>query len=129
MAKQKPEISIRSFGVYTKWDAGSKQLPKILEFTTRVHAIVDVEFGFVAQIKGAKNQLVQYCIYHPDIPDDAGRIRPPFDGEVYVRTNDWDFFLGDTIWEPVENKLGLWKMTLEMSGKVVAEKTFELFLD
>ncbi len=129
MAKQKPEVTIRSFGIYTQWDPDSKELPKVQEFTTRVRAEIDVEFGFIASIKGAKNQLVNYCIYHPDIPDAEGNVRPPFVGEVYVRTNDWEFFLGDTIWEPVENKLGPWRMTLEMSGKLVAEKTFDLYVD
>ena len=126
MAKQRPVVTIRSFGIYTQWDESAKNLPRILEFTTRVPAAVDVEFGLIVNIKGGKNQLVNYCIYHPDIPDDSGRPRPPFDGEVYVRNNDWDFFLGDTIWEPVANKLGKWRMTIELAGQLVAEKTFEL---
>ena len=129
MAKRKPRIRIRSFGIYSKWDSGSKQLPKIKEFTTRVKAEIDVEFGFVVNIVGAKNQELTYCIYHPDIPDDMGKIRAPFDGVVFVKTNDWDFYLGDTIWPPVHNKLGDWRMTLELDGKVIADKTFELFSD
>lgn len=50
----------------------------------------------------------------------------PFDGEEYVGSNDWDFYLGDTIWAPIENKLGIWRMTIELGGKVIAEKRFEL---
>ncbi|MDA7915534.1 DUF3859 domain-containing protein, partial [bacterium] len=45
---------------------------------------------------------------------------------VYIKTNDWDFYLGDTVWEPMHDKLGNWRMTLELDGKVVADKTFEL---
>jgi hypothetical protein len=126
MAKQKPLIKIRSFGIYSKWDSQAKALPKIAEFTTRVKAEIDVEFGFIANIKGGKNKELEYCIYHPDIPDAEGVPRPPFDGTVFVRTNDWDFYLGDTIWEPVANKLGDWRMPMEIDGKIVAEKTFEL---
>ena len=127
MAKRKPEITLKSFGIHTKWNSDSKDLPRVSEFTTRVEAVIDVEFGFVVNIKGAKNQKLTYCIYHPDIPDADGIPRPPFDGTVYVKTNDWDFYLGDTIWEPVHDKLGDWRMTLELDGRIVAEKTFELY--
>lgn len=124
---KKPQVRIRSFGVYDNWDSGAKELPRIQEFTTRVKAVLDVEFGFVVNIKGAKNQELTYCIYHPDIPDDEGQVRAPFDGVVYVKTNDWDFYLGDTIWAPVENKLGPWRMTLVLGEQLIADKTFELY--
>jgi hypothetical protein len=127
MAKRKSEIRIKSFGIYSKWDKESKELPRILEFTTRVPAELDVEFGFIVNIVGAKNRHLEFCIYHPDIPDADGKIRPPFADTVFIKTNDWDFYLGDTIWDPVENKLGDWRMTLELDGKIIAEKTFELY--
>lgn len=126
MSKQKPEVTIRSFGIYTTWESDSKDLPRILEFTTSVPAVVDVEFGLVVNIKRAKNQIVRYCIYHPGILDEHGQRRAPFSGEVYVKSGNWDFFLGDTIWEPISDKIGIWRMTIEIAGKVVAEKTFDL---
>jgi hypothetical protein len=129
MAKQKPEVRMRSFGIYSNWDSNSKLLPKIEEFTTRVRADIDVEFGFIVNVKRAKNQELDYCIFHPGILDADGNVRPPFDGTVYVKTNDWDFYLGDTIWEPVADKLGDWRMTLTLDGQVIADKTFELFVD
>jgi hypothetical protein len=129
MAKQKPEVRMRSFGIYSNWDSNSKLLPKIEEFTTRVRADIDVEFGFIINVKRAKNQELDYCIFHPGILDADGDVRPPFDGTVYVKTNDWDFYLGDTIWEPVADKLGDWRMTLTLDGQVIADKTFELFVD
>jgi Domain of unknown function (DUF3859) len=46
-----------------------------------------------------------------------------------IRPNDWDFYLGDTIWEPISDKLGPWRMSLKMNGIKVAEKTFELFAE
>jgi hypothetical protein len=129
MAKRKPQIRIRSYGIYTQWESKSKDLPRISEFTTDVPAVVDIEFGFVVNIQGAKNQELDYCIHHPGIIGKDGNVREPFDGVVYVKTNDWNFYLGDTIWEPLSDKLGDWRMTLEMDGKLVAEKTFHVRLN
>ncbi len=126
MAKRKIEASISTYGVYKHWDATSQDLPSIQQFTTRVPAIVGIEFGFVTNVKGAKNQKLTYCIEHPGILDAAGQPRPPFDGEVYVKTQDWNFYLGDTIWEPIEDKLGPWRMWLALRGERIAEKTFEV---
>ena len=120
---------MRTYGVYTKCDSDARTLPKIREVTTKVKAVVDVEFGFIINITGGKNRELYYCIDHPGIQDAQGKRRPPFDGTVYVKSNDWDFYLGDTIWEPINDKLGMWQMTLEMDGKVVADKTFELIAD
>lgn len=97
--------------------------------TTRVPARVDIEFGFVVNIRRAKNRPIAYCIDHPGILDDEGRRRPPFEGTVYVETNDWDFFLGDTIWEPIADKLGTWQLSLKLDGLVIAEKSFEICSD
>jgi len=127
MPKRKPEIRIRSYGIYSNWDAKTKTLPKIEEFTTQVPATIDIEFGFIINIKWAKNSEIDYCIDHPGILDDKGKRRAPFDGSVYVKTNDWDFYLGDTIWNPIKDKLGPWRMSVEMEGKVIAEKTFEIY--
>lgn len=126
MAKQKPVVEIRSFGIYTKWDSGSKELPRVVEFTRAVPAEIDIEFGIVANIKRAKNQVIDYCIYHPGILDADGRERPPFDGQVYAKTNDWDFFLGDTIWNPIDDKIGPWRMTIAIDGALVADETLSV---
>lgn len=126
MAKRKIEVNISTYGVYKHWDAGSPDLPSIAQFTTRVPAFVGIEFGFVANVKGAKNQKLTYWIEHPGILDAEGRTRPPFDGQVHVKTQDWNFYLGDTIWEPIEDKLGPWRMWIELQGALVAEKTFEV---
>ncbi|WP_416307818.1 DUF3859 domain-containing protein [Neptunicella sp. SCSIO 80796] len=126
MAKYKAQFEILSYGIHTKWDADSKALPKVRQFTTEIPAEIDIEFGFVINIKKAKGKKVRYCIYHPDIPDESGEPMAPFDGEEYVRSNDWDFYLGDTIWAPIDNKLGDWRMTLELDGNIIADKTFEV---
>lgn len=118
---------MKSYGIYSQWDSEKKQLPKIAEFTTRVPATLNVEFGFVVNIKGAKNKELTYCIDHPGILDAEGNRRGPFDGIVFVKTNDWDFYLGDTVWEPIGDKLGAWHLWLELDGKRIVEKTFDLF--
>lgn len=129
MAKRKPEIKMRSYGIYSKWNSKSKQLPQFLEPSTKVPARIGIEFGFILNIKGAKNQELDYCIDHPGILDSEGNRRPPFDGSVFVKTNDWNFYLGDTIWEPIDDKLGIWRMYAELDGKVIADKSFDLIAD
>jgi len=89
--------------------------------------MIDVEFGFVVNVKGAKNQKLAYCIDHPGILDAEGNRRASFNGFVYVKANDWDFYLGDTIWEPIHDKLGPWRMTVQLDQVTVAEKTFNLY--
>ena len=123
-----PEVSIKTWGIYSIWDKSSRELPTIIERTTTVEAIVDVEFGMVVNIIGAKNRPLEFCIDHPGIRDAQGKRRRPFDGTVFVKSNDWDFYLGDTIWLPLEDKIGDWQMTLAFDGELVAEKTFQLVL-
>lgn len=118
------EVRMKNYGIYSRWDKGSRELPQILELTTSVPAEIDIEFGFIVNIVGAKNRELDFCIDHPGIRDDDGKVRLPFDGSVFIKTNDWDFYLGDTIWNPIEDKLGSWRMTLEIGGQLIADKTF-----
>lgn len=126
MANPKPIVEISNYGIYDKWDAESKQLPKIKKFATTVEAIIDIEFGLVVNIKKAKGQKIRFCIYHPSLKDKNGRVMAPFDGEEYIKSNNWDFYLGDTIWAPQVDKVGEWRMVIELRGQVVAEKTFNV---
>lgn len=73
MAKRTPVIQITSYGIYTHWDAKSKDLPKIKEFTQEVIAEEDVEFGFTVNIKKAKGKLLEFCIYHPGVINKKGQ--------------------------------------------------------
>ncbi|MDQ2078216.1 DUF3859 domain-containing protein [Marinimicrobium sp. ABcell2] len=128
MAKKKPEVKLNSWGIYTPWTDQSKELPTLIKMTHDIPCELDVEFGYIVNIKKAKNKKLAYCIYHPEIPDEEGKPLPPFDGEVYIKQNDWNFFIGDTIWQPVENKQGAWRITLAIEGKIVADETFNLIL-
>tara|TARA_R110001583_G_scaffold41549_5_gene132089 strand:- start:1782 stop:2177 length:396 start_codon:yes stop_codon:yes gene_type:complete len=128
LSKLKADVSIIYSGIFSQWDNSSDELPRLLQATVHVPALIDTEFGFITRIKKAKNQILTYCIYHPDIPDDDGNIRSPFEGEVFIKENDWRFYLGDCIWAPVNNKLGNWRMTLTLNGKIIADKTFKVYL-
>lgn len=126
MPKQRPIFELYTYGIYSRWDRSSKDIPKILKITDQIPAEVDVEFGYVLKIKQGKGIKLDFEIDHPSFKDEDGRVRPPFTGEHYVNSNDWKFFLGDTIWEPVEDKTGNWTLTTWYNGKVVAQKTLHI---
>jgi len=127
MARLKPEFRLRTWGIYTAWDSAAKQLPTIVEVTDRIPAVVDVEFGFIVNVRKGRTAKLDFCIDHPGILDDEGHRRPPFTGSVHVKTSDWDFFLGDTIWAPIDDKLGDWHLSVCWEGRVVAERTFQIY--
>ena len=126
MAKRKPIFKMYSYGEYSKWDRNSKEIPKILNFSTEIEAVPGTEFGYVLRIKQGKGETVTFKIDHPPFTDDEGNISPPFTGEQFIRTNDFEFYLGDCIWEPVEDKLGEWELTTYYNEEVVANKIFIL---
>jgi hypothetical protein len=125
----KAKFAINSFGIYQDWDETTKQLPIIKDFTTKIPAQLDIEFGFILHVLKGKGLKLDYTIYHPDIRDKKGQIMEPFTGDVYVRNNDWEFYLGDTLWESIEGKTGDWRMVIEHAGKVIAEKTFSVLFE
>lgn len=129
MAKIKPEFNIVSHGIYTTWDSSSKDLPKIKEFTTDIPAEIDIEFGYILNVKKGKGCKLSFTIYHPDVKDKKGNDLAPFTDDVYVSNNDWDFFLGDTIWAPIEDKVGPWHVVIEYNGKIVADKIFNISIE
>ena len=124
MAKPKITWKMQSWGLYTAWDRQAKDLPEIQDFTEEIPAIPGVEFGYILQIKKARGKQIHFTIEHPPFPDDSGNPTPDFIGDVYVRSNDWQFFLGDTVWEPVEDKCGPWRLIVELEGEVLADKIF-----
>lgn len=126
MATPKTTWELASWGIYSEWDRDAKTLPKIRKFGHTVPALLGIEFGYVLKVKKGKGKKLTFCIEHPPFLDTDGEVTPPFTGEVYVRTNDWDFFLGDTVWEPVSDKVGPWRLTIRMEGEVIADETFVL---
>ncbi|TKG93453.1 DUF3859 domain-containing protein [Puteibacter caeruleilacunae] len=126
MAKSKMTVEMYSYGEYSRWDRESRDLPKLLDITDRIKADIGTEFGYILKIKKGKGERLTFRIDHPPFKDDDGKVRPPFEGEYYVNSNDFEFFLGDCVWEPLEDKLGKWTMTTYHNGKVIAEKTITL---
>ena len=129
MSKLRTFFAISSYGIYESWDEKSKTLPKIKTFTTDIPAQLEIEFGFILSAKKAKGKRLDLTILHPDIPDENEHIMPPFEGVVYVRNNDWEFYLGDTVCAPIHDKVGNWQMIIECDGNVIAQKTFSLLLE
>jgi len=128
MAKKKPLVKMQTYGIHSKWDAKSKALPKVLEFTTNIPAVIDIEFGFIVNVKNARGKKAFYCINHPNVHNKLGEACEAFTGNVHITNNDWSFYLGDTIWAPIDDKCGPWHMTIELDGKVIADKMFNVSL-
>lgn len=125
MAK-KFKYKIKSYGIYDKFDNASKDLPRFLERTLTIPCKLDIEFGYVLHITGGKGKKIYFEIDHPPFNNDHGEIAPPFTGEVYITSNDYRFFLGDTVWEPIEDKLGPWHLKTFCDDKQIACKTLTL---
>ena len=128
MSKQKPIIQIESYGLYSKWNRNSKDLPAIKEFTVNIPAVEDNEFGYILHIKKGKGLKIHFSINHPNITDEKGQIMPPFTGEVFINSNDFRFYIGDCIWAPVENKTGNWEIVTLLNNSCIASKTFNVYL-
>lgn len=126
MPKLKPEFIIKSYGLYTAWDRESKLLPKIIKHTLEIPAELGVEFGFILSVKRGKGEILEYRIEHPPFTDDTGNVAPPFEGTYFVNSNDFQFFLGDTVWEPIEDKKGIWTLSVSYKEKEIAKKSFLL---
>lgn len=127
-SKKHPKIKIESYGRYSKWNRGSKELPHIMEFTDTILSEEGNEFGMILHISGGKGAKLDYCIKHPDFTDANGNLEPDFTGTYLVNSNDFKFFIGDCIWLPVEDKVGNWTIQVEFEGKVVAEHIFKVIL-
>lgn len=115
-----------SYGKYSNWDRESKDLPELLDLTEEVQAKIDVEFGMIVEINGGKGRYLDFEIKHPNFKDQDGKWEAPFRGSFQIRKNPYTFFLGDTIWEPVEDKKGPWTMTIFFDDEIVASKTILL---
>ncbi|MFY0598309.1 MAG: DUF3859 domain-containing protein [Cyclobacteriaceae bacterium] len=120
------EIDIINYGEYREWDRESSALPKFKELTTEVKADLGVEFGMIVEIKKARGRYLEFKIDHPPFEDAEGNVEPPFQDTFRVKHNPFQFFLGDTIWEPVEDKLGDWKLSILLDGEELVSKTITL---
>jgi len=124
--KPLPKVTVLSFGRYTKWDRDDPALPELVDLTDQVKAEVGVEFGMVVELVQARGRYLDYKIEHPPFTDSEGNMESAFEGTVQIKYNPYSFFLGDTIWEPVEDKKGPWTMSVYMEGTRLATKTIHL---
>jgi len=129
MAKSSPIFSILHYGIYEQWEHKGRGLPKIQKVTSNIPAIIDIEFGISINVKRGKGITLSWCIEHPEISDKRGRLMAPFEGREYVRNNDWTFYLGDTIWAPEHDKVGLWRMYIQYESRIIAEQGFDVSLE
>ena len=125
--KPAPKVEVLSYGQYTTWNRESKELPELLELTNRIEAQVDTEFGMIVEITGAKGRYLTFRIDHPPFRDKHGNTAPPFEGTHQVKSTQFHFFLGDTIWEPIDDKRGEWKLSIFFDDEIVATKALRLF--
>lgn len=126
MAKRKIEVEMYSYGEYTKWNREEKELPKLLDITDTIKAEVGTEFGYILIIKKAKGKRLSFRIEHPNFRDAEGRAVPPFTGEYFIRSNTYHFFLGDSVFDTLNDKLGNWTLTTLIDGEVVAKKVLRI---
>ena len=128
MANKKFEVEMYSYGEYAEWDRTSKSIPRLLAITSNIEAIEGTEFGYVLRIKKAKGKRIDYQIDHPAFKDESGKVTPSFTGQVIINSNNYEFFLGDCIWAPIDDKMGKWTMTAKIDGEIVAQKSLRLKL-
>jgi hypothetical protein len=128
MPRKTADVELYSYGIYSPWNRTSRDLPALKSVTTNIPISPEVEFGYVLMIKRAKGQILKFEIKHPPFADKNGQPAPSFTGEMVVNSNDWSFFLGDTVWEPYHDKAGEWNLITWLGNKEIARKKFDLFL-
>ena len=126
MSVKKFPVKVVSYGRYSRWDASSKELPKLQEFTREIEAEVGVEFGYIVKIQKARRETIDYAIHHPPFKGSDGEIAPTFTGTMRIPTNDYLFFIGDTLWEPLADMCGTWRLTLSIRGRLIADQSFSI---
>lgn len=122
--KRKPKFSEESYGRYTHWEKGSRELPKILEFTNKIIAEEGNEFGIILNVENGKGALVDFCIKHPPIKDEKGKLMPDFTGQLHIPANTYQIFVGDSVWAPIDDKIGEWRVIISFEGKTIADRKF-----
>lgn len=124
MPKRKIKISIANYGEYTTWNKKSRQMPKLLRYTDTIEAIEGNEFGIIINVDHAKGKVLEFIIKHPPLLNPQGNRIPQFKGELYVNSIHTQFFVGDGIWLPLEDKIGEWEVIILLDNKEMVSKKF-----
>lgn len=128
MTKRKISWELYSYGIYSPWNKSSREIPKLLDITTLIPIQQDMEFGYLLKIKGAKGKTIEFIIEHPPMIDENSNTMPPFEGTCFIDSNDYEFFLGDTVWEPYAQMAGNWRLITKLEGKTIADKKLTLII-
>ena len=128
MAKKKKKCTVKIIhhGLYAKWSNRCRELPRFLKFTDIIPGRVESEFGCTIEITGGKGKFVDYTIEHPPLLDSQGAVAPSFTGQIPLRANKDTVYLGDTLWEPLVDKLGKWRVIGKLDGEKIADFTFTI---
>ena len=129
MPNRKPEITIANYGRYTTWNKKSREMPKLLQYTNTIEAIEGHEFGIIINVDNAKGEVLEFIIKHPPIKNDKGYLLPQFKGKLYVNTIHTQFFVGDGIWLPVNDKIGEWEILIYLKERIIVSKKFRIIKD
>ena len=126
MAKKTLKTVMHSYGIYESWKGKEGGIPKVKKHTKEIPVELDSEFGYVLKITGGKGQRIDFLMEHPPFKDNKGNVAAPFRGQEYIKNNEFFFFLGDTFWEPIEDKRGIWRLITEIKGQRVADMSFTM---
>jgi hypothetical protein len=126
MSLKKVNCRIEHYGIYRGWDRKARHLPTLVRFARTIPAQLDIEFGYVLHICGGRGKKIDYCIEHPPFTSSNGTIAPPFCGSLFITSNSYDFFLGDSLWEPLHDKTGTWRLITRIDTAIVADESFEI---
>jgi|SRR5690554_746464 hypothetical protein len=120
-------VTMLHYGEYEQWNRSSKKLPSLKHICTDIPVHLNAEFGYTLLIKGLKGKTISFTIQHPPFKDEHGNISPDFTGEVFINSNAFTFYLGDCIWEPIEDKIGLWRLITHIENICIADKTLNIY--
>ncbi|MBF0196458.1 MAG: DUF3859 domain-containing protein [Planctomycetes bacterium] len=127
--KSKFKAKLKSIGIYQDYNKKSKQVPKLIKYTTQVPTRLGIEFGYIVHIEKAKGKVIDFTIEHPPFHNSQGKVAPPFKGSVHIKNNDYLWYLGDTVWEPIHDKTGIWRLITKIDGQVIADESLTLHKD
>jgi len=126
MPRRTPVVQERSYGLYQRWSGRRGDVPQLIAFRETIPARPGVEFGYVLHVVDGHGVELSWRIEHPPFPGRDGKPTPAFAGGYHVRGNDFAFFLGDTVWEPWQDKCGPWTLITSIGAREVARRTLLL---
>ena len=126
-ARKQLRLTVRSYGLYEAWTSGQKHLPILQQFTNLIPATIGIEFGMIVNIQHGRGHKLDWKMEHPPfVNQQTGRVEPAFHGQEHIPNNNYDFFLGDTVWQPWQDKCGPWTLTISHRKQQLAQHSFLL---